>query len=204
MCIRDRTAAIRKCRLEGFRPTHPFAAFQTLRLERRDILLVSAYFICGICPTGRNLELLYDLMLYLKALDLPFIIGADWNMEPQLVDAALSAVGLRTRVCQTGTPTCGDKVLDYVITGNGADHWVRGVRISEGIPLNPPHKVVECLLLAEPLAATPGAERMGHAYFGLYLLAMGLRSWSGIGWGVVLVFLNIEQNIEHRTLFSEQ
>lgn len=30
-----------------------------------------------------------------------------------------------------------------------------------------------CLLLAEPLADTPGAERMGHAYFGLYLLAMG-------------------------------
>lgn len=29
------------------------------------------------------------------------------------------------------------------------------------------------LLLAEPLAETPGAERMGDAYFGLYLLAMG-------------------------------
>lgn len=29
------------------------------------------------------------------------------------------------------------------------------------------------LLLAEPLADTPGAERMGHAYFGIYLLAMG-------------------------------
>jgi demethylspheroidene O-methyltransferase len=29
------------------------------------------------------------------------------------------------------------------------------------------------LLLAEPMAATPGAERMGDAYFGFYLLAMG-------------------------------
>ncbi|MCE4554380.1 acetylserotonin O-methyltransferase [Pelomonas cellulosilytica] len=29
------------------------------------------------------------------------------------------------------------------------------------------------LLLAEPLADTPGAERMGHAYFGFYLWAMG-------------------------------
>ena len=29
------------------------------------------------------------------------------------------------------------------------------------------------LLLAEPMAATPGAEAMGDAYFGLYLLAMG-------------------------------
>lgn len=29
------------------------------------------------------------------------------------------------------------------------------------------------LLLAEPLAETPGAEAMGHAYFGFYLLAMG-------------------------------
>jgi demethylspheroidene O-methyltransferase len=29
------------------------------------------------------------------------------------------------------------------------------------------------LLLAEPLAETPGAEAMGHAYFGFYLMAMG-------------------------------
>ncbi len=29
------------------------------------------------------------------------------------------------------------------------------------------------LLLAEPMADTPGAERMGDAYFGFYLLAMG-------------------------------
>jgi demethylspheroidene O-methyltransferase len=29
------------------------------------------------------------------------------------------------------------------------------------------------LLVAEPLAGTPGAERMGDAYFGLYLFAMG-------------------------------
>ena len=29
------------------------------------------------------------------------------------------------------------------------------------------------LLLAEPLSGTPGAERMGDAYFGVYLLAMG-------------------------------
>jgi demethylspheroidene O-methyltransferase len=29
------------------------------------------------------------------------------------------------------------------------------------------------LLLAEPMAGTPGAERMGDAYFGIYLLAMG-------------------------------
>jgi demethylspheroidene O-methyltransferase len=29
------------------------------------------------------------------------------------------------------------------------------------------------LLLGEPMAGTPGAERMGDAYFGFYLLAMG-------------------------------
>ena len=29
------------------------------------------------------------------------------------------------------------------------------------------------LLLAEPMAETPGAEAMGDAYFGFYLLAMG-------------------------------
>jgi demethylspheroidene O-methyltransferase len=29
------------------------------------------------------------------------------------------------------------------------------------------------LLLAEPMAGTPGAEPMGDAYFGFYLLAMG-------------------------------
>jgi demethylspheroidene O-methyltransferase len=34
----------------------------------------------------------------------------------------------------------------------------------------PPHG---CLLIAEPLADTAGARRMGHAYFGFYLFAMG-------------------------------
>jgi demethylspheroidene O-methyltransferase len=29
------------------------------------------------------------------------------------------------------------------------------------------------LLLAEPMLGTPGAETVGHAYFGFYLLAMG-------------------------------
>ena len=29
------------------------------------------------------------------------------------------------------------------------------------------------LLIAEPMAETPGAEAMGDAYFGFYLLAMG-------------------------------
>jgi demethylspheroidene O-methyltransferase len=40
------------------------------------------------------------------------------------------------------------------------------------------------LLIAEPLRATPGAERMGDAYFGFYLLAMGQgrpRSMDEIG-----------------------
>jgi demethylspheroidene O-methyltransferase len=35
--------------------------------------------------------------------------------------------------------------------------------------LRPGHR----LLIAEPMAATPGAEPMGDAYFGLYLWAMG-------------------------------
>jgi len=43
-----------------------------------------------------------------------------------------------------------------------------------------------CLLVAEPLANTPGAVRMGDAYFGLYLWAMGsgrARSFAEIaGW----------------------
>lgn len=30
-----------------------------------------------------------------------------------------------------------------------------------------------CLLIVEPMAGTPGAERSGHAYFGFYLAAMG-------------------------------
>jgi demethylspheroidene O-methyltransferase len=43
-----------------------------------------------------------------------------------------------------------------------------------------------CLLVAEPLAKTPGAVRMGDAYFGLYLWAMGsgrARSFAELaGW----------------------
>ena len=43
------------------------------------------------------------------------------------------------------------------------------------------------LLLAEPMSATPGAEAMGDAYFGFYLLAMGKgRSRSAVELGALL------------------
>ncbi|MBT9289841.1 acetylserotonin O-methyltransferase [Prosthecodimorpha staleyi] len=56
------------------------------------------------------------------------------------------------------------------------------------------------LLVAEPLAGTPGAERMGDAYFGFYLMAMGRgRPRSADALGRLLVEAGFAEIRRHQT-----
>jgi len=89
---------------------------------------------------------------------------------------ALAAAGLGARATCIGGDFLGDALpagADLVTLirvlhdqdDAGALALLRAVR--RAMPAN------GTLLVAEPLAETPGAERMGHVYFGFYLLAMG-------------------------------
>ena len=46
-----------------------------------SVVMYSAYFVCGEGISEANSAILEALMLHSRALSLPWLIGADWNME---------------------------------------------------------------------------------------------------------------------------
>lgn len=88
----------------------------------------------------------------------------------------LAAQGLSERSVVAG----GDFRLDPLPTGADIATLIRVVHDHDDAQALALLKAVRralpahgCLLLAEPMAGTPGQEPMGDAYFGFYLLAMG-------------------------------
>ena len=56
--------------------------------------MVSLYLFSGIGLSVDNMYLLEQVGAYLHAVDLPFIIGADWNSKPaELTDSGWSQAG---------------------------------------------------------------------------------------------------------------
>ena len=90
--------------------------------------------------------------------------------------AALASAGLADRSAVAG----GDFLADPLPGGADVISLIRvvhdhddaaAIHILRAVHHALPHGGV--VLLAEPMAATPGAEPIGDAYFGFYLLAMG-------------------------------
>lgn len=106
--------------------------------------------------------------LQVQVFDLPGVIqGAGPRFERAGLSGRCSAVG-------------GDFFRDALPTGADLITLLRVVHDHEDAQVLRLLKAVRQalpsggrLLLAEPLAETPGAEAMGHAYFGFYLMAMG-------------------------------
>jgi demethylspheroidene O-methyltransferase len=106
--------------------------------------------------------------LQLKLFDLPPVA--------ERAAARFEALGLSARAVATG----GDFFADELPTGADVVSLVRVVHDHNDDAVNrifgavhralPKHGV---LLVAEPMLGTPGAEPVGDAYFGFYLLAMG-------------------------------
>ncbi len=96
---------------------------------RGGLALVSVYFhdAPGIPP--ENVEMMRDLAVVLAAIQGPWVLAADWNMEPEevigtgfpaLVDGTLVAPSL---------PTCNAATYDYFLINKGLQHAVAGVAI---------------------------------------------------------------------------
>lgn len=106
--------------------------------------------------------------LQVQVFDLPGVVAeATRRFEREGLSARCSAIG--GDFFRDALPAGADLVTLLRVVHDHDDarvlHLLRAVRQA----LAPGGR----LLLAEPLADTPGAERMGHAYFGVYLLAMG-------------------------------
>ncbi|MCJ2089228.1 acetylserotonin O-methyltransferase [Methylobacterium sp. E-005] len=89
--------------------------------------------------------------------------------------ARLSRLGLGARItCRggdfhAGLPSGADTISLVRIVHDHDDRPARALLAAAHAALPPGGR----LILAEPMAGTPGAEPVGDAYFGLYLLAMG-------------------------------
>jgi demethylspheroidene O-methyltransferase len=107
------------------------------------------------------------------------------GLQLMLFDLPAVAERARTRLAQEGlgdrASTHGGSFFDDELP-RGAD-VISLIRVCFDHPdervltiLKAVHRALPrdgCLLLAEPMSGTPGAEAMGDAYFGFYLLAMG-------------------------------
>ncbi len=116
-------------------------------------------FICSVGERYPNLELLL--------FDLPAVAAR--------AEKNIAANGLAHRATAFGgsfftdtLPQGADIVTLVRILHDHDDKKAAGLLTNIHRALNPGG----CLLIAEPLAETPGAERMGDTYFGFYLMAM--------------------------------
>jgi demethylspheroidene O-methyltransferase len=115
----------------------------------------------------------------------------------------LEAAGLSARAQAIG----GDMFRDSLPTGADAISLVRVLHDHDDDFVMTLLRAVRAalpsggtVLVAEPLAGTPGAERMGDAYFGFYLLAMGQgRPRSAEMLGAMLTQAGFARVRTHRT-----
>ena len=130
-------------------------ALAHLRLKGASVVLGAAYLCTGIEASGENLEVLGQLGEALSAIGLPFLIGADWNMEP----VALAETGWlgRLRAAVVRLPgvqvTCSSgnkgRLLDYFVCSQELLPLIGGGGQDLGTPWKP-HAGVYIRLSARP------------------------------------------------------
>jgi demethylspheroidene O-methyltransferase len=105
--------------------------------------------------------------LAMKLFDLPAVVA---GAAPKLAARGLSHVALNGGSFRDDPLPRGADLISLVrICHDHDDDVVRALLAKAHAALPPGGR----LLIAEPMAGTPGAEVMGDAYFGLYLWAMG-------------------------------
>jgi demethylspheroidene O-methyltransferase len=148
--------------------TQPLVASEILNAvplaDRRCLMDVgggSGGFLISVAARHPHL----NLMLF----DLPNVAA--------LAETRLAAAGLSTRALvhagsfhQTGALPHGADTISLVRVLHDHDDAAALALLKKCRAALPPDGL---LMLAEPMADAPGAGRMGHAYFGLYLHAMG-------------------------------
>ena len=90
---------------------------------------LSAYFWCSEGASPRNLELLQAIAQTIRALRGPWLLAADFNMEPQLLASTGWLELVQGTVWAPQFPTCNQRVYDYFVADRRLDHAVLGVAV---------------------------------------------------------------------------
>ena len=79
------------------------------------VVVVSLYLEHSVKVTGMNVDILGELQTFLNELSEPFIVGADWNMEPQTLESSWWTRAVGGAVVAPPFPTCDGRIYDYFV-----------------------------------------------------------------------------------------
>ena len=82
---------------------------------RGGVHIISAYFWCAEGLSRRNLDLMHYLAMVIHSLSGPWILGADFNMPPDVVESSGWLQLIKGKVVVAEAPTCGLSKYDYFI-----------------------------------------------------------------------------------------
>ena len=116
---------------------------------RGGVHLISAYLWTAEGLSKRNLDLLQALAEVVQAVDGPWILAADFNLRPELLEKSGWLKMVRGTAFCTEAPTCGEQIYDYFVVSEGLAPAVRGVHLVADGGFAP-HRPVRLYLAAGP------------------------------------------------------
>ena len=108
-----------------------------LKLKGVTIFFISAYLTCGIGAAGINVKKLSGMIQKILELGLPFIVAADWNMEPAELEMSgfLHQTGGQIMTPQGVRTTCrSGRLLDYLVVSPRVRPLVRSIQPVMNLP----------------------------------------------------------------------
>ncbi len=98
-------------------------------MVKGGVVLVSAYLFPAEGLTQRNLDLLQEIAELLQSLDAPWVLAADFNMEPDVLAASRWPALVGGVIFAPGAATCGTATNDYFVVHEKLASAVAGVSV---------------------------------------------------------------------------
>eukprot|EP00972_Heterocapsa_arctica_P100020 14750071-Heterocapsa_arctica.AAC.1 len=111
---------------------------------RGGLRMCSLYLIASEAESGKNQDLLFQVGAVVQAMSKSYIIGADWEMEPEFLPAGwVKAIGVHIRAARK--PTCiswaCSSEIDYFVVGKAVKMCAMEVEVLDEVPTKP-HRAV--------------------------------------------------------------
>ena len=91
---------------------------------------LSVYSWCTEKLPKRNFDLMHYVGLVIKLISGPWLLGADWNMEPDMVTSSGWLDLVKGKLVVPSGPTCGHRCYDYFVVARGLGEAIVGTAIT--------------------------------------------------------------------------
>ena len=120
-------------------------------IAKGGIHIISVYLWTAEGLSPRNLEILQSLAEIVDAIDGPWIVAGDFNMDPGLLMASKWTELAHGIIVASHLPTCGSNTRDFFVVSQRLQHAVHGVAVIHDAGLEP-HSPVRLYIRAAPRA----------------------------------------------------